>query len=273
MYMQEPATLSKSGLLSALMKRLLPRAKAAITKLKKMQRETGTYRFRGTTEYPAHQFYDTDVFRRCMAVIHTFDRLSDVRRFMRRIPRAEELRSDNVSQERWVDYHYAYHVVLVSSVYDLSLLLTNSVLRLGLPERLATADSVKNNFWSKQQEITPFLAAIEKATGSHRSSRNLYLHRGESMDVGDVIGSEEYDMLTFIAFADAAGSSQLSEPGFLDAAFRVQVDTLLPKLEGECAELSKLVFALFEKLEPIYRSTSSALHSAARRRTRKKPGA
>lgn len=257
--------LAKTAFVSAVMKRELPRAKDAVKRLKKLYRETGETRFRGTTEWPEHTFYDLNVFRNMAAITTVFDRLADVQRFLQHLPSSEALREQGVSQERWVQYHYATHVVLAASVTDLCLLLVNATLRLGYPERLCSFDTIKSNFWCEKYGVVPHLESVNKATQKYRERRNRYLHRGESMDIGEAIGSNTYDMLTSIAFAHSLSAEPLAEPAFFDAAFTSEIRDMVPKLKEERAQLAIPVIQLFDQLTHVYTVTSENLHASARR--------
>lgn len=258
--------LAATPLVAAVMRRELPRAKSALKRLKKLYRETGETRYRGVTELPEHTFYDRDVFRKIAAIATVFDRLADVQRFLKYLPASEALRQQGVSQERWVQYHYATHVVLAASVPDLCLLLINATLRLGYPERLCSFDSIKSNFWCEKYGVVAPLTSVNNATKKYRERRNLYLHRGESMDIGEALGSNTYDMLTSVAFAHALSAEPLAEPAFFDAAFTSEISSMVPKLEEERKQLAQPVIELFRQLTPVYMATSTNLHAAARRR-------
>lgn len=248
--------LVEHALLRELLDRVTPVLSAAVKKSKGRPNRSGKIRFE--LEWPAHLLYDRDVFQAASAVHEALVRVEDARHFLRLMPSAKKFVELKMSEQRWVDYHFSYNRILLSSVLDLSLLLTNVVLRLGIPERLCTLDNIKNNKYVAKTAVRKAIDNLEQVIKPHKERRNLFVHRGKRPDPSQASGSNSYDMLAFIGGANALTSESLVDPKFINRAFRVELGLLTSALAKDTREVMKTAVALFDSLLPLYRGVIEA---------------
>lgn len=248
------------ALLHETLDRVGPILSAAVKENDGRLNHAGKIRFE--LKFPAHLLYDSDVCQAALAVSGALVRLEDVRHFLRLMPSAKKFTDLKMSEKRWVEYHFSYYAILLSSVLDLSLLLTNAVLRLGNPERLCKLDNIKNNKHVAGTAVRKAIDNLEKAVKPHKEVRNLFVHRGECPDPSHVSGSAFYDRLAFIGNANslliAVGANPFEDPKSINRAFRSEVRQLLSAMEKETHKVTEAAYALFNSLLPHYRRVIEA---------------
>lgn len=251
--------LVEHALLREPLDRVRPVLLAAVKKSECRPNRSGNIRFK--LEMPTHLLYDSDVFQAASALHEDLMRLEDVRHFLRLMPTTKKFAELKMSEQRWVDYHFSYHMILLSSVLDLSLLLTNVVFRLGNPERLCTLDNIKNNKYVANTAVRKAIDNLERMVKPHKEKRNLFVHRGKRPDPSQASGSDSYDMLTFIGSTNSLAakvSEPFADPKFINRAFRSEIGLLISALEKDTLEVTKAVGPLFDSLLPFYKGVIEA---------------
>ena len=119
-------------------KNIHPLVLSNLDKLKSRLDEGGGVREPGQLALSKNEYFNFMVFRRATNLTTAFDMLQEVQYFITWLPPASKFRKLGISQERWIDYHYSYYLIVMASIVDLSLLLTNEVFRLGYPEKACT---------------------------------------------------------------------------------------------------------------------------------------
>lgn len=247
--------LAEHALLQETLNRVSPVLSAAVKKSKGRPNHAGNIQFE--LDWPASLLYDRDVFQAASAVHEALVRVEDVRHFLRLMPSAEEFTGLKMSEKRWVDYHFSYHPILLFSVLDLSLLLTNVVLRLGNPERLCKLDNIQNNKYVANTAVKTAIDSLERAVKPHKDRRNLFVHRGKRPDPSHASNSDSYGMLAFIGDANSIASEPFADPKFINQAFRYELDPLISSMEEDTRKMTTAAFALFDSLLPLYERVRS----------------
>ncbi len=247
-------------LIAKLLEAIKPITLAAVDKIgERIEKDQVARLSEGALTLPEGQHYDVIVFKRSSALINALETISEVQHFIQFLPPASELRKLRISQERWVDYHYSYHLIIMAGLVDLALLLTNDIFRIGHPEKLCSPRAIKENYWVRQTSVVHAIEMLERITQSHRDSRNLFVHRGIKPDVTKATSSELYDLMTFVAQANALTQGQIGTDELFDQGFKLEIEKLNTRMRNDGNNASEGVHALFDALLPVYETQATKL--------------
>ena len=234
----------------------------AAPKLERLAETPGGLRKKGkVASNPPCDSYDHLVFDGTARLLGVLRRLEHANRMIASFPQRARYERAGISRDIWLEYHYSFFVTSLSSLPDLALLLTNSVLRLGIDPRDCTSNLLKRNAWVKgRASILAALNGIEGTVKTYRELRNLNLHRGEEPDLADFIDSDRYDLLKLIAVANRQDTFSVSSH-LLTAGYRVEVSEINSKMTAEIEAAAAAASQLFDALLPIYQATERSLHA------------
>jgi len=234
---------------------LLDRASRELMKLA----QKGKVRSKGNERLWEFEFYDYDIFFRVSAAISAVERLKQSQQFMRTFPRPRSYEKLRINQHIWIEYHYSFYVITLVSLFDIALILTNLVFRLGNREQDSKEHLIKNNSWVVRTSVKDALENLKKLIEPHKVGRNLHVHRGEVQSIAEAIKSEELDRLALINSAQTLGGPTIDKE-IIDFAYKGHVQKICVRLEKERGEVSAAILRLFDCLLPIYTEKSNALH-------------
>lgn len=234
-------------------------AKEAGSQLKKDTRPEGSLRQKRKPLFATCDQYDFDVFIGIGRILEMLERLSFSRHMMRSFPQRSQYEKAGISHAAWLEYHYSFFVISLSSLSDLALQLTNSAFRLGLRPRDCTANVIKENNWVRPTAVRKALDRLEDAVKVYRQLKNKQVHHGEAPDLADFIHSDLYHRLKAISFLHMQGKTVVPE-AMLKAAYRMELQGILSKLDGEIKAATAAIEEFFDALLPIYQGTEKALH-------------
>ena len=234
-----------------------PLVEASSHKLKKVA-EKGNLRSKEKTELWEHQWYDYVVFIHLSSLLSGTERLHQTQNFIGTFPRPRSYEKKGINQYTWIEYHYSYYLATLVSLFDMALILTNSVFRLGNRERDCKADLIMSNSWVRQTSVKKTLADLDQLIKPHREGRNLHLHRGQMPDIASTMELEELDLLRVYSFV------QMHEPivdqEIIDWAYKGAIKEIIEKLQEERCNAHNIIWQFFDDLFPIYEKKSIELH-------------
>ena len=213
-------------------------------------------------ELPELEYYYLMSYKKISNLVSAIDTLERIEHFVRWLPPQRRFRELRLSQERWLDYHYSYHLVVMSSLVDLALLAINEVLRLGIPEKSCKYKDIEANYWVRRHKLSDALKTLDSQTQKHRSRRNSFVHHGERPDLAEIIESEDYDVLTLVAGANAMSRQPLAGATLFNEAFKTEIERLVTVMQRERRSAARSVKTLFGALQPVYEAQVTALGRA-----------
>ncbi len=207
-----------------------------------------------------YEFYDYDVFFRASAAISAVERLKQSEQFIRTFPRPRSYEKQRINQHIWIEYHYSFYVITLVSLFDIALILTNSVFRLGNREQDCKEHLIKNNAWVVRTSVKGALENLKKQIEPHKAGRNLHVHRGEVQSIAAEMKSEDLDRLALINSAQMLGGTTIHKE-IIDFAYKGHVKKICNRLAEERGQIGAAILRLFDCLLPVYIENSNALHA------------
>ena len=218
--------------------------------LKRFQ-ETGEIRNKGNLSLDKLDLYNLAVFDKAAAIIGEIERLENASVFIQnfRNPRAfEKLGIHHVS---WLEYHYSYFIVTYHSLFDISLILTNAVFQLGIPEKDCKASIINDNEWVKRTPVKTALDGIRKIVSNYGQTRNLFVHRGILPDIRSITDSDMIDIINLYCTINQH-SAPIMPLEMIDKVFSFECKKISIRLEGDIVIAQEAVYRLYDSLLPIY---------------------
>ena len=252
-------SVSEHPLIAQLLTDIRPLVKAGLDRIRGLIAREGIARYTDPIQLPERDCYCVMCFRRASNLASAVDMLERIEHFVVWLPAQKRFRELRLSQERWLDYHYSYYLVVTSSLVDLSLLTVNEVLRLGFPDRLCNYNAVSENYWVSYYGIAKPLTTLYSLTKKHRERRNSFVHHGERPDLAEVIESKDYNILTFVAQANAMSARPIGGAKLFNEAFRLEIERMVSVMRRERSAAMEAVWTLFTALQPVYEAHLSAL--------------
>jgi len=248
----ESEHLAEHPLMARLFADIQPLAKAGLDRIRESIRKEGGPRVKGSAQLREREHYALTSFRRISILTTAFDVLEMIEQFIRWLPPQKRFRELRISQERWLDYHYSYFLVIMSGLVDLSGLAINEILRLGIPEKSCRYQDIEANYWTRRYKISEPFRKLYTDTQKHRERRNSFVHHGEKPDISEVIESKDYETLTFVALANVISRQPLGGAKLFNEAFRAEIERLVDVMGHERSAARKVVETLFTALQPVY---------------------
>jgi hypothetical protein len=221
--------------------------------------QKGKIRSEENARLSEYEFYDYDVFYRASAAISAVGRLKQSQQFIRTFPRPRSYEKLLINQHIWIEYHYSFYVITLVSLFDIALILTNSVFRLGNREQDCKEHLIMNNGWVGRTSVKGALDNLKKLIEPHKAGRNLNVHRGEVQSIAAAMKSEELDRLALINSVRMLGGATVHER-IIDLAYKGHVKKICYRLVAERDQIGAAILRLFDCLLPIYADNSNALH-------------
>ena len=195
-------------------------------------------------------------FHHAGTLMRVADRLEQIRFFMRCFPRRKRFEQRGITQDKWILYHYANFVVTFASAYDIALILTDYVFRLGIQYRQCKTETVRENMWVRATGAKPALVNIEKLIQPYAQPRHLHVHRGEVPDL------ECLDEVELISFVNLQTTPPPFHPQILKAAYRGITREIDATVGKDVLKLRLAIATLFNALLPVYKSKLLTLPQA-----------
>ncbi len=237
-----------------------PLTKDMANKILKRVNNTGEIRSDSPIELAPKEFYCTSVFERSLNLINSLERIAFTIDFLKRFPSPKTYEKQGINRFDWLEYHYSYFVITYVSLYEISLILVNSVYRLGIADRFCNNSTIRKNSWVKDTDVDNILKELDNIIQPYRHPRNLHVHRGELPDIKEKADYDFWDIIQLLEF-----SNQISEPiverKILQDAYASQTFFLTRNLTKEIENVQDIVSKLLTSLLPIYKKKSTKLQS------------
>jgi hypothetical protein len=215
-----------------------------------------------------HERYDYDVFTHLTLIISGVEGLERSQNFIRRFPQPRSYEKQGINRHAWIEYHYSYYVVTLVSLFDIALILTNSVFRLGNRERDCKSDLIMTNNWVSRTPVERALADLAQLIRPHREGRNLLVHRGKLQDIASAMKSDELDLLKAISFVHMH-AEPLIDKKIIDWAYKGHVKEICERLQEERDRVCDAIWHFFDAIFPTYDEKSTVLHAKWNERDRR----
>jgi len=180
---------------------------------------------------------------------YSFKRLEHIRTYLAHIRISKQYKEDGITRTSYIEYHYSNHAVILVGIFDIALILTSNVFRLGIAEKQCRSDLVMQNDWVHKRGIDKILRQLDSAVSPLREPRNLFAHRGiPRMD----------EFLTALDCYDA-----LQEKGLLkkmpnrskvELVYKEKVSGILDELSKQEELVFNISMKLLSSLHPVYKS-------------------
>lgn len=194
---------------------------------------------------PEPFWYEYEIFTLTITLVEALERLGEVCEFLQEFPCPETYEKRGITRDKWIEYHYANYVSNVVSLYDIALILTNSVFRLGIPARECRNSTILHNRWVTETPVEVALNALNTRVRSYREPRNLHLHRGQLPVLGQI------DALKTFSFLQRAGKPQ-ADPKLINSAYASVAQGIVYELRQEIGNIQSEILSLFDALLEIY---------------------
>jgi len=160
-----------------------------------------------------------------------------------------------IGRSHHINYHYFNYAITTVRIMDVALILTNTTFRLGNPERLCRLDNINENYWVCSAGIDELLKKLNAAVEPWREPRNLFVHRGETLDISGQ--RQDSKMLFVLGAVDLLGEDNESVTRIprIDTRFlyRSVVSGIFKEFNQTEKPLLDATSELLSGLLPIYR--------------------
>jgi len=178
----------------------------------------------------------------------SFTRLEHIRAFLAHIRILKQYKEIGITRKDYIQYHYSNHAVTLVGLFDIALILTSNVLRLGLPEKQCRSETIIQNSWVRSCGIDKILQNMDSTLKPLREPRNLFLHRGcvRQDEFLPILGI--YELLT------KGGISQKTITySDMALAYKEEVSDILNELSKQEEPVFDISMELLHKLHPVYK--------------------
>ncbi len=192
--------------------------------------------------------YVIDVFMWTARLADSFNRLEHIRAYLAHRRILKQHRESGINRANYIRYHYSNHAATLLGIFDIALILTNNVFRLGLPERQCRSEIITQNCWVRSKGIDKILKKFDSAVEPLRESRHLYLHRGYPRD------SEPLWYLRGMELSSRAdSSSRIVLARLAERTCRAEVSRILNEITRQEETVFNAASELLTSLHPVYK--------------------
>jgi hypothetical protein len=193
------------------------------------------------------QKYELESLLRYNSVIGVFDRLQKIINMATRYIYLRKNEEKAAFIKNWLIYNYNYYVIVYQSVLDVSLLLVNTILDLGISEEDCKYNGICKNRNVKDLKIHSILADTYSLTKEHRTGKNLLLHRGEEGKYP--LKTEKANIFNIGNIAKRTGIDEGKLEKELKLFLSVKsTEDLQSKMCEETNKLESIILTLFDEL-------------------------
>lgn len=202
--------------------------------------------------------YHLDVFESLTSLLNVMSKLEECRRYTARFPSPKSFQKAGITRHSWLEYHYSYHIVLVVSVFDISLIAVNNILRLGNLERNCKSEMILCNRNVVNCGLVGPLNHLDTFIKKFREMRNSHVHRGKKPRISQIIKSDALDNAEIIQLADSfpPNYARSGMSHIVDSTVKGEVKKLVIIMESDFDNLYDRVNTLLNALKPIYDAMS-----------------
>ena len=118
-------------------------------------------------------------------------------------------------------------------MFDIALILTNTVFRLGNVKRDCTADRIMKDPSVKQSPVKQALANLKRQITRHKNDRDLYVHRGQMPNIPSAIGSDENTYMKLVSLFQQMELTSTLDREMLALAYTSRAKELCARIQEE----------------------------------------
>lgn len=198
----------------------------------------------------------------------TIERMEQVTIFVRRFPSSSYFKEKDINIYSWIKYHYSNFLIMSISLFDISLLLTNEVLMLGIEPHNCRWGNISKQKVVKETNIKDALENLFLETKEYRTGRNLLAHQGKTPDLGfmELINDYEFfekseKILGKKFMPKASLDNPFPSPFFRSYMFRSERKKLVSDINKKIDLYIDLLLVLFDAQMPFYKIVLNKLES------------
>lgn len=201
------------------------------------------------SDFSEPELYVVTVFWWTASLAGCFTRLKHIRAYLSHFRILKQYRESGIDRAGYIKYHYSNHAVTLLGVFDIALILTNNVFRLGHSEKQCRPELIMQNSWIRMMRFDKILRQLDSAVEPSRKPRHLFIHRGY------LRGSECLWYLTGVEkFLSTAGSSSRIPFPLVASMYKAEVSRILDELRQQEEDAFKASMELLTGLYPVYES-------------------
>lgn len=205
--------------------------------------------------------YSASVFKWAGRILECFVTLEHARAYIGHFRTNKWYAEAGIGRSHYINYHYFNYAITTVRIMDVALILTNTIFRLGNPERLCRLDNINENYWVRSAGIDELLKKLNATVEPWREPRNLFVHRGATLDIS---GQRQDSKLLFLLEAydrfSELDTSIASVPFHLVKSwYRSVVSGIFKEFDQTEKPLLDATSGLLSGLLPIYKSWHKAL--------------
>lgn len=192
--------------------------------------------------------YLVSVFLWKSRLINSFERLEHIRAYLAYFRLPKQYKEIGINRTSYLRYHYSNHAVTLRGVFDIALILTSNVFRLGLPEKQCRPDLIIQNAWVRKRGIDKILRQLDSAVSPLREPRNLYIHRGYPRDNESLQILRMYELLE-----EVDDSLEIITHSKFKPAYKEETSKFLNELSKQEEPVFNTSMELLTSLHPVYK--------------------
>lgn len=201
------------------------------------------------------EYYVVSVFLWTSTLADSFKRLEHIRAYLAYFRLLKQYREIGINRANYIRYHYSNHAVTLLGIFDIALILTNNVFRLGLPERQCRPETVTHNRWVRSRGIDKILQEFDSALEPLRGPRHMSIHRGYPRDSEPLWYLRGFEILRSIdSPLEVDSSSKIISLSEVGTMYKAEILRILDELSEQEKPVFNTCKELLAALHPVYNS-------------------
>lgn len=126
--------------------------------------------------------YLKGVFKPAMNILNIYEQLEFIPAFISKFPQPKFYENNGINHPKYLQYHIENHFMKIATIFDLCIILTSEIYKLGIPPKLTSFQQLIENAHTKNSNLIVSIKKFDKAIQGIKTIRNLIAHRGEFND-------------------------------------------------------------------------------------------
>jgi hypothetical protein len=199
------------------------------------------------------EWYFSSVFFYLSNFCGSFVRLEHTRAFLGHLRLLKQYRETGITRSTYIEYHRSNHAVTLVGIFDIALILTSKVFRLGLPERQCRSEIITQNSWVRSREVDRILQELNSAVEPLREPRNLFIHRGILQVDEFLTALGAYDLLEGKGMVGKGGPLETIDRSKTEFAYEQKLSVILDELRRQEEPVFNTSMSLLTRLHLVYK--------------------
>ncbi|MET0400540.1 MAG: Cthe_2314 family HEPN domain-containing protein [Longimicrobiaceae bacterium] len=214
--------------------------------------------------------YHLQVFNYSTTLLSTIDKAGTCQLLLRRFPEGYYDRASGITPFTWMSYHYGYYIVILNSIVDIALVLTNVALTLGFEEKKCKWHTIVKDSRVRRLKLNDVLEKLDKVITVRRELRNVHVHRGEDINLAKVLDDDLVNAYHLIDFTTrisqkANNGTDTLDPekqALLEYGHRTTSSDLNVSIQTELDSIINVTGELFNSLYRYYNAATKIFAAA-----------